>query len=104
MCFRWKRNSEESAKVINCCKEAMSDKRRWYFSIWFVALILTTPPLTAYSVLSHEQLIDIAWESDIRPVLIRRFPNTTHEELKEAHAFAYGGSVIHDLGYYLLRD
>jgi len=58
------------------------------------------PPLCAYSVLSHEELIDIAWASDIRPALLKRFPNAKGEELQEAHAYAYGGSVIQDLGYY----
>jgi hypothetical protein len=58
------------------------------------------PSLPAYSVLSHEELIDIAWNSDIRPALLKRFPKTTGEELQEAHAYAYGGSVIQDLGYY----
>jgi len=53
-----------------------------------------------YSVLSHEALIDAAWERGIRPVLLRRFPNATPDELRQAHGFAYGGAIIQDLGYY----
>ena len=54
----------------------------------------------AYSVLTHEANIDALWDSGIRPLLTRRFPGATREDLKRARAFAYGGSVIQDLGYY----
>jgi hypothetical protein len=54
----------------------------------------------AYSVLTHQQLIDQAWQSSIVPLLLSRFPSLTPEQLKSAHACAYGGSVIQDLGYY----
>src|SRR5205085_9425256 len=56
--------------------------------------------LAGYGVLSHEELIDIAWDSNIRHALLLRFPNATPQELQQAHAYAYGGSVIQDLGYY----
>jgi zinc dependent phospholipase C len=62
--------------------------------------MMAVVPLSGYSVLSHEELIDMAWQSDIRPALLKRFPNTSAEDLKKAHAFAYGGSVIQDIGYY----
>src|SRR5262245_34967232 len=54
----------------------------------------------AYSVLSHEALIDSAWEMSIRPLLVKRFPNATDDQLRKAHGFAYGGSIIPDIGYY----
>jgi Zinc dependent phospholipase C len=54
----------------------------------------------AYSVLSHEAVVDSAWDDAIKPLLLRRFPHSTSAELKEAHSYAYGGSVIQDLGYY----
>jgi len=54
----------------------------------------------AYSVLSHEALIDSAWEMGIRPLLRKRFPRATEDELRQAHGFAYGGSIIQDIGYY----
>jgi hypothetical protein len=54
----------------------------------------------AYSVLTHEALIDAAWKDSIEPVLVRRFPSATPQELLQAHAYAYGGAIIQDLGYY----
>ena len=56
--------------------------------------------LFAYSVLTHEEIVDLAWTSEIRPLLLQRFPDLTEDQIKEAHAYAYGGSVIQDLGYY----
>jgi hypothetical protein len=65
-------------------------------------MILTLGPIpaSAYSVLTHEQIIDLAWEQHLKPLLLARFPNTTPDQLNEAHAYAYGGSVIQDMGYY----
>jgi len=54
----------------------------------------------AYAVLAHEAIIDSAWDTSIRPLLLKRFPGATAEELKEAHGFAYGGAIIQDMGYY----
>ena len=56
--------------------------------------------LFAYSVLTHEEIVDLAWTSEIRPILLIRFPDLTEDQIKDAHAYAYGGSVIQDLGYY----
>jgi len=53
-----------------------------------------------YSVLSHEALIDASWDTGIRPLLLKRFPDATPDELRQAHGFAYGGAIIQDLGYY----
>ncbi len=54
----------------------------------------------AYAVLAHEAVIDSAWNTNIRPLLLKRFPQATPEELKEAHGYAYGGAIIQDMGYY----
>ena len=54
----------------------------------------------AYAVLAHEAIIDSVWDTTIRPLLLKRFPNATKEELKEAHGYAYGGAIIQDMGYY----
>jgi hypothetical protein len=54
----------------------------------------------AYSVLTHEEIVDLLWKDEIRPLLLKRFPAMTEEQLTEAHAYAYGGAVIQDLGYY----
>jgi hypothetical protein len=54
----------------------------------------------AYSVLTHEEIVDICWDDQLRPLLLKRFPNLTEDDLRKAHAYAYGGAVIQDLGYY----
>src|ERR1039458_776810 len=54
----------------------------------------------AYAVLAHEAIIDSTWDPSIRPLLLKRFPGATPEELKEAHGYAYGGAIIQDMGYY----
>lgn len=54
----------------------------------------------AYSVFSHQELIDLTWKDLLQPLLLKRFPQTTQAELQEAHAYAYGGCTIQDLGYY----
>ncbi|HZD33171.1 MAG TPA: zinc dependent phospholipase C family protein, partial [Candidatus Angelobacter sp.] len=56
--------------------------------------------VAAYSALTHEQVVDLAWTSRIEPLLRQRFPNASDAELTEAHAYAYGGCIIQDLGYY----
>jgi zinc dependent phospholipase C len=53
-----------------------------------------------YSVLTHEAIIDAAWKDGIEPLLVSRFPDATPEELLRAHAYAYGGAIIQDMGYY----
>jgi hypothetical protein len=75
--------------------------RRWkLFIAIFVACVLLPRPAFSYSVLTHEELIDLAWNDSIRPLLLARFPNATEAQLLEAHAYAYGGSAIQDMGYY----
>ena len=66
-----------------------------------VAIIMVTAnPLSAYSVLSHEATIDVTWDKLLEPLLKQRFPRASAEDLVRARSFAYGGSVIQDLGYY----
>jgi Zinc dependent phospholipase C len=65
-----------------------------------LAVIFYLPKAAAYSVLTHEELIDLAWNDSIRPLLLARFPGATDDQLREAHAYAYGGSAIQDMGYY----
>jgi len=56
--------------------------------------------LSAYSVLTHEEIVDLLWSDEIRPLLLKRYPGLSDDQIKEAHAYAYGGAVIQDLGYY----
>jgi hypothetical protein len=59
-----------------------------------------TPATEAYSVLTHEAIIDSSWEHELKPLLLARFPNATNDQLRDAHAQAYGGAIIQDMGYY----
>jgi hypothetical protein len=70
-------------------------------AVW---LFLSPAPLRAYSLLTHEQLIDLTWESSIVPLLRSRYPGITPQQLEQARAYAYGGCVIQDIGYYPLGD
>jgi hypothetical protein len=56
--------------------------------------------LSAYSVLTHEEIVDLLWTDKIQPLLLARYPGLSEDQLREAHAYAYGGAVIQDLGYY----
>src|SRR5947209_3765776 len=55
---------------------------------------------SGYSVLTHEAIIDTAWKDNIQPLLLKRFPDASEEDLRKAHAYAYGGAIIQDMGYY----
>ncbi len=65
-----------------------------------VLLTGLTSVCRAYSVLTHEQVVDLLWKDDIQPLLAKRFPTASAEDFRKAHAFAYGGSLVQDMGYY----
>jgi len=56
--------------------------------------------MSGYSVLTHEQVVDLMWKDHIQPRLLKRFPKASPEDLQKAHAYAYGGCVVQDMGYY----
>ena len=64
------------------------------------ALALFAPFGSAYSVLTHEAVVDSAWDKSVKPLLLQKFPNSTPDQLIEAHGYAYGGCIIQDMGYY----
>ena len=64
-----------------------------------LCLILPTQ-CVAYAVLSHEAIIDTVWDTNLKPLLLKRFPGATPEDLRKAHGYAYGGAIIQDMGYY----
>src|SRR5262245_38321320 len=69
--------------------------------VCLVAVALAWPaPVGAYAVLSHEAIIDAAWETHIKPLLLKKYPQATEEDLSRAQAYAYGGAIIQDMGYY----
>jgi len=55
---------------------------------------------SAYSVLTHEEIVDLVWTDEIQPLLLKRYPGLSEDQIRDAHAYAYGGAVIQDLGYY----
>ncbi len=65
-----------------------------------LVVLMCSGGLSAYSVLTHEQIVDLAWTDQIRPLLLQRYPALSEDQIREAHAYAYGGAVIQDLGYY----
>jgi hypothetical protein len=66
----------------------------------FIILLICGVASFAYSVLTHEEIVDLLWTDEIQPLLIKRFPGLSEDQIREAHAYAYGGAVIQDLGYY----
>jgi len=70
------------------------------FALVLVSVFLAIPEASAYSVLTHEAIIDSVWDASIKPLLLARFPASTPDELKTAHGYAYGGAILQDMGYY----
>ena len=87
-------------------KRAYSVARVWtlkwvfIFSLGLLLAICLAPRCAGYAVLTHEAIIDAAWKDNIAPLLLKRFPDATPEELLQAHAYVYGGAIIQDMGYY----
>jgi hypothetical protein len=65
-----------------------------------ILMLALAPACVGYSVLTHEEIIDLQWDQQIKPLLLARFPDSTPDDLIKAHAYAYGGSVVQDIGYY----
>ena len=87
------------------CQMRLDGGWTWFARVCALGLALLLfacwPAQTAaYAVLAHEAIIDSAWDTNMRPLLLKRFPNATAEEMKEAHGYAYGGAIIQDMGYY----
>ena len=70
---------------------------RIFICLWLFASVR---PASAYSVLTHEEIVDLAWRDSIVPLLKAKFPSATDAQLIEAHSYAYGGCAIQDMGYY----
>ncbi len=65
-----------------------------------LVVLVCSGALSAYSVLTHEEIVDLLWTDKIQPLLLARYPGLSEDQIREAHAYAYGGAVIQDLGYY----
>ncbi len=81
-------------------KALLRSRRFACVCVLLLALLLRARSASAYSVLSHEELVDLLWQKQIQHLLVGRFPALTPAQLNQAHAYAYGGAVIQDLGYY----
>ncbi len=77
---------------------------RYFWVLFLLCALGLAPACAGYSVLTHEEIIDLLWKQQIVPLLKARFPDATDQELLKAHAYAYGGSVIQDIGYYPFGD
>ena len=88
-----------SSKFVSC-KFASYKVACWRALLAFGLVTALAQVGAAYSVLTHEEVVDLLWKDDILPLLKKRFPAATDDDLKKAHAFAYGGSVAQDMGYY----
>ena len=69
-------------------------------SAFVLIVLMCSGSSPAYSVLTHEEIVDLLWADEIRPLLLLRYPVLSEDQIIEAHAYAYGGAVIQDLGYY----
>jgi hypothetical protein len=85
-----------------CAYTVAFNGRQWSarIAILLLLLLLAGRGASGYSVLTHEEIVDLVWASELSPLLLKRFPMLTEDQLKEAHGYAYGGAVIQDLGYY----
>jgi len=73
---------------------------RFGAALLLVLLLVFPPPSLGYSVLTHEAVVDVTWNDNLRPLLLKRFPHSSDSDLMDAHAYAYGGAIIQDMGYY----
>lgn len=74
---------------------------RSIFSIFTLTAFFTFAGLTskAYSILAHEAIVDASWKPVLVPLLKQKYPDITGEQIKLAHSYAYGGSIVADMGY-----
>jgi len=93
---QWFRQISSSQVKIPSMKSLM----RRVVALLIVFLIVSPTPSPAYSVLTHEAVIDVLWDTNLRPLLLKRFPDSTPDDLLKAHAYAYGGAIVQDMGYY----
>jgi hypothetical protein len=69
-------------------------------AVLLLVVLMCSGSSSAYSVLTHEEIVDLLWSGEIQPLLLKRYPGLSEDQIREAHAYAYGGAVIQDLGYY----
>src|SRR5208337_5686928 len=65
-----------------------------------LVIVICTKVSFSYSVLTHTEIVDLLWSDQLKPLILERYPRLSAYLLRAAHAYAYGGAVIQDLGYY----
>lgn len=96
---------QHQIEIRNISRMAVFTWRRRFHSLIsctliFMLLFGASPSAAAYSVLTHEEIVDLLWMDQIKPLLLKKYSAATPEQLREAHAYAYGGCLIQDMGYY----
>jgi hypothetical protein len=98
-----KKPNKVASAGTNAVTPVRGPVRLWWSFLILAALLKTTmQDAHAYSLLTHQQVVDITWKDNIEPLLLKRFPDVTKDQLRAAHAYAYGGCLIQDIGYYPL--
>src|ERR1700758_209960 len=90
----WHTSISKGANVDSWCRFALR------VCTVLLIVLMSCSSSSAYSVLTHEEIVDLLWTDEIQPLLLKRYPGLTQDQIREAHAYAYGGAVIQDLGYY----
>ncbi len=90
----------EGALGCGACSALFRVNRIRQIVFALLAFIFASRPAAAYSQFTHEELIDLVWADSIEPLLRQRYPAASASALRRAHAFAYGGSLVQDIGYY----
>jgi hypothetical protein len=95
--------AQREYQPMECIQEAaMRETRQLLIKVtgFLLFVFLCSAIGNGYSVLTHEEIVDLLWKDQLRPLLVERFPQASDQDLKQAHAYAYGGSLIQDMGYY----
>jgi len=90
----------DSLVLFNCPMMRLISRILFRAGLLLCLVLSFTQTSLSYSVLTHEEIVDLLWADHIKKLLLKRFPDATEDQLKEAHAYAYGGCVIQDMGYY----
>jgi hypothetical protein len=94
------RVAKESGRAPKCVLESGTIRKAFPKGAVLLFVLVCSGFGNGYSVLTHEEMVDLLWKDQLRPMLLQRFPQSSEADLKQAHAYAYGGSVVQDMGYY----
>jgi hypothetical protein len=63
---------------------------------WAILLIVLTcrASSSAYSVPTHEEIVDLLWADQIQPLLLKRYPGLTEDQIGEAQRGHSGSRII----------